>query len=58
MLKWSLSDYSDAYILFKWTITVPNTGTAVAPNNTEKNNIQKVRSIYWLHKQNKQYTNR
>ena len=26
--------------------TVPNTGTAVAPNNTEKNNIQKVRSIY------------
>ena len=27
------SDYSDAYIHVKGTITVPNTGTAAAPNN-------------------------
>ena len=27
------NDYSDAYILVKGTITVPNTGTAPAPNN-------------------------
>ena len=32
MLKSSLSDYSDAYILVKGTITVNNTGTAAAPN--------------------------
>ena len=33
MLKSSLCDYSDAYITVKGTITVPNTGTAAAPNN-------------------------
>ena len=36
MLKSSLCDYSDAYILVKGTITVNNKGTAVAPNNTNK----------------------
>ena len=33
MLKSSLHDYSDAYILVSGTITVLNTGTATAPNN-------------------------
>ena len=33
MLKSSLCDYSDAYILVKGTITVNNTGTAAASNN-------------------------
>ena len=33
MLKSSLYDYSDAYILTRGTITVPNTGTATNPNN-------------------------
>ena len=33
MLKSSLSDNSDAYILVKGKITVHNTGTAAAPNN-------------------------
>ena len=33
MLKPSLCDYSDAYILGKEAITVNNTGTAAAPNN-------------------------
>ena len=33
MLKSSLCDYSDAYILVKGKITVHNTGTAAAPNN-------------------------
>ena len=33
MLKSSLCDYSDAYILVTGTITVPNTGTAANPNN-------------------------
>ena len=40
MLKSSLCDYSDAYILVKWTVTVNNTGKAAAPNNrTKKSNI-------------------
>ena len=49
MLRSSLCDYSDAYILVKWNIKVNNTsaeGSAV--NNTNKN----LCSIYWLHKQN------
>ena len=29
----SLCGYSDTYIHVKGTITIPNTGTAVAPNN-------------------------
>ena len=36
MLKSSLSDYNDAYILVKVTITVSNTGTAATPNNRNK----------------------
>ena len=31
MLNSGLYDNSDAYIAFKGTITVPNTGTAAAP---------------------------
>ena len=41
MLKSSLCDYSDAYILFKGTITVSDTGKAAAPNNADKNVIFK-----------------
>ena len=33
MLKQSLCDYSDAYILVSGTITVENTGTTAVPNN-------------------------
>ena len=33
MLKSSLQDYCDAYILASGTITIPNTGTPAAPNN-------------------------
>ena len=37
MLKSSLCNYSDVYILFKGTITVPNMGTAAAAaNNADK----------------------
>ena len=36
MLRSSLSDYSDAYILVKRTATFPNTGTAAALNNRKK----------------------
>ena len=36
MLKSSLCDFSDAYILVKGTITVNNRGTAAAPNNRNK----------------------
>ena len=36
MLKSSLCDYSDAYILVKGTITVNKTGTAAASNNRNK----------------------
>ena len=36
ILKSILCDYSDEYIVFKGTITVPNTGTAAAQNNRNK----------------------
>ena len=36
MLRSILCDCSDAYILVKGTITVPNTGTAAAANNRNK----------------------
>ena len=46
----NLCDYSDAYILVKATITVPNTGAADAEaNNTNEKEIFKLCSIYWLH---------
>ena len=41
MLKSSLCDYSDAYILVSGTISVPNTGTTAASNN-RKNIIIKI----------------
>ena len=41
MLRSSLCDYSDSHILVKGTITVPNTGTAAAPNNRNKEVIFK-----------------
>ena len=36
MLKASLCDYGNAYIVVKETIIAPNTGTATAPNNINK----------------------
>ena len=42
MLRSSLYDYSDAYIHFKVTITVENTGTAAASNNKNKKVIKKI----------------
>ena len=41
MLKSSLYDCSDVYILVKGTITVNNTGTATAPNNIDQKVIFK-----------------
>ena len=41
MLKYSLCDYIDAYILVKGTITINNTGTDAAPNNRNKKVIFK-----------------
>ena len=41
MLRSSLCDYSDSHIFVKGTITVPNTGTAAAPNNRNKEVIFK-----------------
>ena len=41
MLRSSLCNYSDAYILVKGNVTVNNTGTAAAPNNTNKKVIFK-----------------
>ena len=44
MIRSSLSDYSDTYILVKGAITVPNTEAAgVAVNNTDKKVVLK----YW-----------
>ena len=41
MLRSSLCDYSDAYILVKGNISVNNTGTAAAPTNRNKKAIFK-----------------
>ena len=41
MLRSSLCDYSDAYVLVKGTITVINTGRDAAPNNRNKKVIFK-----------------
>ena len=41
MLRSSLCEYSDAYILVKGTITVPNARTAATPNNRNKKVIIK-----------------
>ena len=41
MLRLSLCDYSDEYILVKETIIVPKTGTSAAPNDTNKKVIFK-----------------
>ena len=40
-IRSSLCNYSDAYILVKGTITITNTGRAVAPNNIDKKVIFK-----------------
>ena len=41
MLTSSLCDYSDAHILVKGTIAIPNTGTTTALNNRNKKVIFK-----------------
>ena len=41
MIKSNLCNYSDSYIHVKWTITVPNTGPAAAPNYRNKKVIFK-----------------
>ena len=41
MIGSNLCDYSDAYIHFKGTITIANTGTSAAPNNRKKKVIFK-----------------
>ena len=47
MLRSSLCDYSDTYILVKGNISVNNTAAdGAAANNTKKSNIQKLCSIY------------
>ena len=47
ILKSSLHDYSDAYILAKVTLTVPNTAAADADtNNADKKVIYKYFSLF------------
>ena len=51
MLKSSLCNYSDAYILVKGTITVTNTAaTTTAANNDNKKVIFKLCAICGMHK--------
>ena len=48
MIVSRLLDYSDMYILAKGTIIVPNTGTAVAPNNRNQKVIFKTCALHLL----------
>ena len=41
MIRSNTYNYSDAYIHVKGTISIPNTGTAAAPNNANKTEILK-----------------
>ena len=41
VIRSSLCDYSETYILVKGTITVPNTGNAAAPNSRNRKVIFK-----------------
>ena len=56
MLKSSLCDHSDAYILVKWTISI----SEQVGHNRNNNNKEVVfrNCTHWLHEQNKQYANR
>ena len=40
MLRLSLCDYRDAYLLVRITVTVPNTGTAANPGNRKNIRIK------------------
>ena len=54
MLKSSLCDYSDAYILVNQTVTDPKSAKeGAAANNRKKFNNQKLCYVYKLHKRNK-----
>ena len=57
MLKSSLCDHSDAYILVKWTISISE---QVGHNRNNNNNKEVVfrNWTHWLHERNKQYANR
>ena len=58
-IRSSLCNYSDAYILVKGTITVPNTAAAgAAVNNTNKKVIFKNWAPFTLDNWNKKYTDR
>ena len=46
MLKWSLCNFSDAYVHVGGTILVPNTGTATVPNNRNKKVIFKICALF------------
>ena len=57
MLKSSLCDHSDAYILVKWTISI----SEQVGHNRNNNNNKEVNFrnwTHWLHERNKQYANR
>ena len=41
MIRSSFCDYSDVYVYVTGTLTIPNTGTAEAPNNINKKVIFK-----------------
>ena len=55
MLRSSLCDYGDAYILVSGTIAVAEIAAGGGNNTTC---IKKLCFIYQLHKRNTQYTNR
>ena len=46
MLKASLCDYGDAYIVVQETIIAPNTGTATARNNRNKEVVFKSCALF------------
>ena len=48
MIRSNLSDYNDAYIQFKGTITITNTGTNAAPINRNKKVIFKNCALFTI----------
>ena len=56
MLRSSLCDYNDAYILVKVTMSIA-AQAGNSPNKAKKEVVLKIVLHLPLHKQNKQYTN-
>ena len=53
MLRSSICENNDAYVLVKETIKIAREGADAIARQLDKRNIQKLHTIHWLHQQSK-----